>query len=101
MCCFLVALDEAKLDAERKQKWRTDVQIMLVMLAKGDLRDAVKAKASGCAAVPALSGGGANRLFPSASAALQFEYGGADQGRLARCNSALRANLQKHQLRNI
>jgi hypothetical protein len=30
----LTALDLAKLPVERKQKWQTDLQIMLTMLAK-------------------------------------------------------------------
>lgn len=84
----LVALDDAKLDMERKQKWRTDVQIMLVMLEKGVLKDAALPP-NDVVTVPAIAGG-VNRLFPSASASLYFEYGGAEQGRLGRCNSALR-----------
>jgi len=83
-------LDDAKLDAERKSKWRLDVQIMLVMLEKGVLVDMPLPPPEKTVKPTALAGG-VNKNFPSASASLQFEWAGPTEGRMARCNSTLRA----------
>ncbi|CAB3377928.1 Hypothetical predicted protein [Cloeon dipterum] len=82
------ALDDAKMEADRKTKMRTDVQIMLVMLEKGLLKDAPLPPDTSVKP-PALSGG-VNPNFPCASDSLRFEWAGAAEGRMARCRSAIR-----------
>ncbi|XP_059482634.1 SET and MYND domain-containing protein 4 [Neocloeon triangulifer] len=84
----ITALDDAKLDQDRKTKLRMDVQIMLVMLEKGVLVDA-PLPLEETVKPPSLSGG-VNPNFSCASDSLRFEWAGPTEGRMGRCRSAIR-----------
>ncbi|XP_067007502.1 SET and MYND domain-containing protein 4 [Anabrus simplex] len=85
----LVALDIAKLPEVKKQKWQTDVQIMLAMLGKNTNLCNAPVSGEGPAILPTLTGGH-NSRYESASSAIKIQES-PEMGRFAAAGRNIKA----------